>query len=310
MGQAESGFPGPGGPSSCRRHSVWPMSVDLHVHSTASDGAYSPEQIIDLAVGKGLTAVSICDHDSMAANAAALAAAEGRIAYLPAVEVSSVRRGQELHILGYFARSDYEPLLDELRHVRVERAARIERTVARLNELGVALEVADVEAAAGAEEGHDIALGRPHVALALVRRGVVETTNEAFEVYLRRGRPAYMERYRLKPERASALIREAGGLPVLAHPGLVRDDALIPQLVLQGIAGLEAYHTAHSPADTRRYLEMAERLGLYVTGGTDCHGPSGSYPVDIGGIEVPDSCAEKLLGWAQARGRSGAPPLQ
>jgi predicted metal-dependent phosphoesterase TrpH len=278
------------------------MSVDLHIHSTASDGTYTPEAIIDLAVARGLTAVSICDHDSMGATAAAQAAAAGRIRYLPGVEVSSVRGGQELHILGYFARDDYAPLRDELRKIREERAARIGRTVARLNELGVPLAVADVEAAAQAEPGHDIALGRPHVALALVRRGLVANTNEAFDLYLRRGRPAYMERYRLQPERAVTLIREAGGLPVLAHPGLVKNDGLIEPLVRQGLGGLEAYHTSHSEADARRYVALAERLGLYVTGGTDCHGPSGSYPVDVGEIDVPDECATKLLAWAEKRG--------
>jgi predicted metal-dependent phosphoesterase TrpH len=274
------------------------MSVDLHIHSTASDGTCTAQQIIDLAVERKLTAVAICDHDSLAANAAALAAAEGRLAYLPGVEVSTVIGVLELHILGYFVRPGASPLADELLKIRQERAARIVRTVTRLNELGVGLELADVEAAAGAEPGHDIALGRPHVASALVKRGLVATPNEAFERYLRRGRPAYMERYRLKPERAVQLIREAGGLPVLAHPGLVRNDSLIPQLVLQGLGGLEAYHTAHTAADTQRYLKMAERLGLYVTGGTDSHGPSGSYPVDIGDLDVPDECGAKLLAWA------------
>jgi len=275
------------------------MSIDLHVHSAASDGAYAPERIIDLAVARGLSAVAICDHDSIAANAAALAAAAGRIAYLPGVEISSYHRAVELHILGYFVRADCAPLNEELATIRRERATRIARTVARLNELGVKLDVAEVEAVAGAVPGHDISLGRPHVALALVKRGAVADSNEAFELYLRRGRPAYLDRYKLKPERAVQLIREAGGLPVLAHPGLIRDDALIPQLVLQGIQGLEAYHTAHSEADTRRYLKMAERMGLHVTGGTDSHGPSGSYPVDVGGIEVPDECATKLLQWAE-----------
>jgi len=275
------------------------MSVDLHIHSTASDGTDAPQRIIDLAVARGLTAVSICDHDTMAANAVASAAAAGRLAYLPGVEVSSVIGALELHILGYFAQPGYAPLAEELLKIRQERVARIGRTVARLNELGVGLEVADVEAAAGAEPGHDIALGRPHVASALVKRGVVATPNEAFERYLRRGRPAFMERYRLKPERAVQLIREAGGLPVLAHPGLVKNDSLIAQLVLQGLGGLEAYHTAHTEADTQRYLKIAERLGLYVTGGTDSHGASGSYPVEIGRVEVPDECAAKLLAWAE-----------
>lgn len=283
------------------------MAIDLHIHSNASDGTYSAAQIVGIAVRHGLSAISICDHDSIAANAAATAAAEGRITYIPGLEISTHHGAQELHILGYFVALDCQPLLDELHHIRQERAARVARTVRRLNELGVAIELADVEAEAGAEKGHDISLGRPHVAAALLSRGAVATVNEAFELYLRRGRPAYMDRYRLKPLRAIELIRQAGGLPVLSHPALIRNDGLIPQLVLQGIAGLEVYHTAHTETDTQRYLRMAERLGLYVTGGTDSHGPKGSYPIDIGAIPVPDVLAEKLLSWYARRGEAAGP---
>jgi hypothetical protein len=278
------------------------MSVDLHIHSTASDGSYSPEEIVNLAVAAGLTALSICDHDSLAANAPALAAAAGRITYLPGVEISTHHGPQEIHLLGYFVSLDHPPLVEELQHIRRERAVRIERTVARLQELGVRITLADIEETAGLPPGHDTALGRPHVAAALTKLGAVSSPAEAFDLYLRRGRPAYMDRYRVKPEHGIALIRDAGGLPVLSHPGLIRNDGLIKDLVLQGVRGLEAYHTAHSPRDTERYLKLADKLGLYVTGGTDSHGPTGSYPVDIGALDVPDECAAKLLSWAEQRG--------
>lgn len=276
------------------------MSIDLHIHSKASDGTHTVAEIIEVAVERGLSAISICDHDSFAANAAAGRLAAGRVTYIPGVEVSTHIGDLELHILGYFTREDHGPLVEELEKVREDRAARVERTVARLNALGVSITVEDVHQSAGAEPGHDIALGRPHIAAALVKRGAVESLNDAFDQYLRRGRPAYLERYRLKPERAIGLIREAGGLPVLAHPGLARNDGLIAPLVLQGLAGLEAYHTAHTEADVKRYLKMAERLGLYVTGGTDSHGPGGSHPVEIGDIDVPDEHAVKLLKWRES----------
>ena len=277
------------------------MSIDLHIHSSASDGTYGPEEIIEIGVAKGVTALSICDHDSLAANAAAQAAARGRLTYIPGLEISTNHGQMEIHILGYFVSPDHVPLVEELQRIRRERAARIERTVARLQELGIGLTVAEVEATARLQPGHDAALGRPHVAAALTKMGAVSSPAEAFDRYLRRGRPAFMARSCVKPEHAIALIRGAGGLPVLSHPGLMRNDGLIRELALQGLRGVEAYHTSHTARDTERYLALAEKLGLYVTGGTDSHGPTGSYPVEIGGVDVPDECAHRLLAWHEAQ---------
>ena len=280
------------------------MSIDLHVHSNASDGTLTPTEVVEAAVAARLTAVGIADHDTVAGLAEASQAAQGRITFVPGVEISTQAGKAEMHLLGYLIDPDYRPLLDELQHVREERLARIHRTVARLRELAVNITFDDIVAACenvSAEHCEDgAALGRPHVAAALVRIGACSSPAEAFSRYLRRGRPAYVDRYRALPERAIQLIREAGGLPVLAHPGLMHRDAIIPELVQQGLGGLEAYHTAHTPSDTRRYLEMAERLGLLVTGGTDSHGPKGSFPVEIGSLDIPDIHAERLLAWHQA----------
>lgn len=281
------------------------MSIDLHVHTNASDATYSPAEVIEIAVARGLTAVSITDHDTMGGIAAAEEAARGRITFIPGLEISTHAGQLELHILGYFVALDNEPLGRELQHVRNERVVRIRKTVERLRSLGVSIVFEDVcrvwEDERGTACDAEAAMGRPHVAKALVELGVVQNPATAFDLYLRRGRPAYMDRYRLEPATAISLIRKAGGLPVLAHPGLVKHDGLIPQLVAQGLGGLEAYHTAHSPADTKRYLGMAERLNLLVTGGTDSHGPTGSYPVEIGALDIPDEYAEALLEWKSAR---------
>lgn len=279
--------------------------IDLHVHSTASDGTLTPEQVVETALVKGLSALGIADHDTMAGLPEAAAAAAGRLTFIPGVEISTESGKIELHILGYFAAEDYQPLLDELQHVREERLSRIHRTVARLRELAVPITFEDIVAACdnvSADHGRqEAALGRPHVAAALVRVGAVRTPAEAFERYLRRGRPAYIDRYRAKPEQAIALIRAAGGLAVLAHPGLMHRDSMVPSLVEMGLGGVEAYHTAHTAADVKRYLALAERLGLLVTGGTDSHGPTGTTPVEIGSLDIPDECAQRLLEWKRAQ---------
>lgn len=281
------------------------MSIDLHVHTNASDGTLTPTEVIDAAVDAGLTAVSIVDHDTMAGLAEAASAAEGRITFIPGVEISTQAGNAEMHMLGYMISPDYQPLLDELQHVREERLSRIHRTVARLRELAVNITFDDIVAACENVSAHHCedgaALGRPHVAAALVRIGACSSPAEAFSRYLRRGRPAYVDRYRAQPERAIELIREAGGLAVLAHPGLMHRDSIIPKLLEHGLGGLEAYHTAHTPSDTRRYVEMAERLGLLVTGGSDSHGPKGTFPVEIGSLDVPDLHAERLLAWHTAK---------
>lgn len=282
------------------------MLIDLHVHSNVSDGTLTPEEVVETAIARGLTAIGIADHDTMAGLAPAAATATDRIIFVPGVEISTQVKNVEMHILGYFMAEDHAPLLAELQHVREERLARIHRTVTRLRELAVAITFADIVAASenvSAEHGVEgAALGRPHVAAALVRVGAVSSPAEAFDRYLRRGRPAYVDRYRATPEAAIALIREAGGLPVLAHPGLMHRDSIIPQLVEQGLGGLEAYHSAHSPTDVRRYEGIAERLGLLVTGGTDSHGPKGTTPVEIGAVSVPSAVLERLQAWQASRG--------
>lgn len=279
--------------------------VDLHVHTTASDGTLTPSETVEAAVTAGLSALGIADHDTMSGLDEAREAVRGHLTLIPGVEISTQIKNAELHILGYFMAEDYAPLLAELQHVREERVARIHRTVARLRELAVKITFEDIVAASdNVEAEHDeegAALGRPHVAAALVRVGAVSSPAEAFDRYLRRGKPAYVDRYRATPECAIALIREAGGLPVLAHPGLMHRDALIPQLVAQGLGGLEAYHVAHTPADERRYLKMTEALGLLVTGGTDSHGPRGTTPVAIGAVPVPDEVGQRLLEWQASR---------
>lgn len=273
------------------------MAVDLHVHSTASDGSYSPPELVEQAIARGLTALAIADHDTLDGVPAGQDAAAGRLTFLPAVEISTHLGHHELHILGYMLDLDYEPLLAELDRIQEERVRRARKTVELLQGLGVNLTYDQVEMAAGGT-----CIGRPHIATALVEAGVVESPAMAFDRYLKRGRPAYVDRYRVSPARAIELIGGAGGLPVLAHPRLVRRDALVPELVRLGLAGIEVYHVQHTPHDVERYRQLAAQWHLVQTGGTDSHGPRGTYPVEVGQVYVPDSCAEAVLAWKARQG--------
>jgi len=270
------------------------MPVDLHIHSTASDGTLTPEQIVRQALDKGLTAIAVADHDTTAGVGAAQEAACNRgLDVLPAVEISTQRGGQELHILGYLI-DPWEPTLTAaLEQARTARLERVREMVRRLQALGLRLSFEEVAASA-----NGAALGRPHVAAALARAGAVQGSQEAFQRYLRRGRPAYVERQKVAPADAIALIRGAGGAAVLAHPGLAQCDGLVSDLVAGGLVGIEAYHVDHTPAQTERYVHLGKTLGLLITGGSDSHGPAGPTPVEIGCVPVPDECAAALRAWA------------
>jgi 3',5'-nucleoside bisphosphate phosphatase len=270
------------------------MGVDLHIHSTVSDGTLTPKQIVAEAVRIGLDAIAIADHDHVGAVAVAQQGAGAQLSVLPAVEISTELDDVELHILGYMVDCTNSALLEKLADVRASRRTRAEEMVRRLNGLGVRLDYADVERLA---DGGSV--GRPHVARALLDCGAVTTQEEAFSRYLRRGRPAYVPRYRLQPAEAIQLVRQAGGAAVLAHPGLCKNQATISQVIASGVDGLEAYHTIHTSVQTRRYLHMAAQHQLLVTGGSDSHGPDGPIPVSIGSVPVPATVAVELLRWAE-----------
>ncbi len=275
------------------------MAVDLHLHSTFSDGTLSPEAIVHAALDQGLTAISITDHDTVEATAPALRAARGTgLDVIPGVEVSTDYRHTEVHILGYYIDVACPELLERLAVVREARQGRARQIVAKLEGLGLNVGLEEVLRQAG-----DGSVGRPHVAAALVAGGCCATQQEAFERYLKKGRPGYVPRYKLTPTEAVQLIARAGGCPVLAHPGLISGEEDLPyRLVGEGLEGLEAYHIDHTTADTQRAQRLAGELGLIVTGGSDSHGPAAVRPVAVGAVEVPDSCAEQLRQWVARKG--------
>jgi predicted metal-dependent phosphoesterase TrpH len=268
-----------------------PGFVDLHLHTTASDGAFSPTQIVKMALKAGLRVVAITDHDSMEGVDEAVAAAAGTdLAVIPGVEMSADLPRGEAHILGYFLdghNSELEGLLVTLRRSRWKRA---QKMVEKLHTLGIFISWEQVAASA-----HGGSVGRPHVARAMVDAGYVATIQEAFALYIGRDGPAYVERYRLKPEEATEAVVRWGGLPVLAHPSFVADmPELLSRLVGAGLVGLESYYTGYSPEQTASLLRLAKANGLVGTGGSDFHGQSVVAGAVLGAVAVPFSVVEEL----------------
>jgi hypothetical protein len=248
--------------------------ADLHTHTTASDGTQSPADNVRLAAEAKLAVVAITDHDTVSGVKEAQAAGERiGVQVVPGVEISTTAGGQDIHVLGYGIDVDDSQLLARLQQLRETRDRRNELLLERLGGLGMPLTMEDVRAEAAAVKRKDDTIGRPHIAAALLRRGYVSTVQEAFDRYLAKGGAAYVEVPRIAPETAIAWIREAGGAPVLAHPGLYEDDELVERLARDGgLAGIEAYHADHGPEEERKYAALADRYGLLVTAGSDFHG--------------------------------------
>jgi predicted metal-dependent phosphoesterase TrpH len=273
--------------------------VDLHMHTTASDGAYPPARVVAMAARRGLRVIAITDHDSTEGLEEALAAAQKwEIELIPGVELSTDVPEGEVHILGYFVDRQDEDLQEILTKMRGSRRERARKMADKLAALGVPISFERVLKLAGKGS-----VGRPHVAKALVKAGHVVTVGQAFDRYIGRNGPAYVERYRLTPVEAVELIRRARGLPVLAHPlvpddnGVLRElpplESFLPELCAAGLVGLEAYYTGYPPLVTQSLIGIAAKYGLIVTGGSDFHG-GGVLQADLGGVHVPWSCVERL----------------
>lgn len=263
--------------------------ADLHLHSHFSDGTFSPEEIVTRGHKSGFAALSLTDHDTIEGCPRMAAACDAAgIEFITGSELTAEHQDIELHILGYFLDSTNEKLRAELARFQIVRQNRIREMVERLNELHVPLDAAEVFALADCRSP-----GRPHVARALVQAGHCASHDEAFQEFLKKGRPAWVPKAKMSAPEAIELIHQAGGLAVMAHPGLNHADDLIPDLAAAGLDGLECFHTKHSNRVTRRYLEMAEKLKLLVTGGSDCHGKSKGKPL-IGTVKLPYEHVEKL----------------
>ena len=266
------------------------MFADLHLHTNFSDGTFSPEELVGYAVQQKLSAIALTDHDTVEGCARAAAACEAaKIQFIAGSELTAEQDDNEIHILGYFLDLQNEKLLTETAKFQTVRQNRIREMVARLNELNVPLDVDEVFKLASCR-----APGRPHVARALVNAGLVESLDEAFERFLKKNRPAWVPKMKMSALDAIELIHQAGGLAVMAHPGLNRCDEVIPGLVQAGLDGIECFHTKHPKTTSEHYLQIAKQYGLLVTGGSDCHGMNKGRPL-VGTVRLPFHYLEKLL---------------
>ncbi|MEW6305093.1 MAG: PHP domain-containing protein [Verrucomicrobiota bacterium] len=271
------------------------------MHTYFSDGTYSPEELAGHGKRHGLAAMSLTDHDTVEGCARMAAACEREgIEFITGSELTAELEGIELHLLGYFIDPEHPRLLSELAKFQHVRQERIREMVARLNELGVPLAAEAVFAIANCRSP-----GRPHVGRALVQAGICTSLDEAFDRFLKRGRPAWVPKFRISAAEAIALIHESGGLAVMAHPGLNRTDDIIPALIEAGLDGIECFHSKHSTATSEHYLLMAEENDLLVTGGSDCHGMNKGKPL-IGTMKLPYDYVQKLKDKAADRNRASA----
>lgn len=245
-------------------------AVDLHSHTTASDGQLAPRELVREAVRRGVRVLAVTDHDSTEGLAEALdeAAHHRLLTVVPGIEINCDVEGAEIHVLGYGMDYRADWFAAFCGDQREERRARVLRMTERLAALGMAIDPEEVFAIVG--EG---SAGRPHVAQVLVRRGHVKTVREAFDRFLGSGKPGHVPRRKLSPAAAVRVLRRAGGVPVFAHPGLADRDELIPGLVAAGLMGIECYYSEHSSARTAGYLQLCRELDLVATGGSDFHGP-------------------------------------
>jgi 3',5'-nucleoside bisphosphate phosphatase len=265
--------------------------VDLHSHTTASDGTLSPAELVRAAVKRGVRVLAITDHDSTDGLAAARAEAAQHppLIIVPGLEINCDVTGAEVHVLGYYIDDAAGWFQDFLREQRAERVARVHRIAERLAELGMPIDPADVFALV--REG---SAGRPHVAQVMVQRGYVKSVREAFDRWLHTNGPANVPRRRLTPVDAVAIIRRAGGVPVFAHPGLAGRDELIPDMIAAGLMGIETYYAEHSATQTAHYKELCRAYGLVATGGSDYHGERSGRTNPLGHPPVPMSVFEEL----------------
>ncbi len=272
--------------------------IDLHVHSTFSDGSLTPEQLVDEAVRAGLSALALTDHDSTGGLGRFLAAARGKpLKAVPGVEISADFKQGTMHMLGYFIRPEHAELNESLRWIREGREIRNQEILHKLNRLGFMITWEEVASYAGED-----VVGRPHFAQALLAHKYVANKDEAFDKYLGKGKPAYAERRRFSPEDSIRLIRAASGIPVLAHPFTLNLSKkalreLVGGLRDQGLQGIEVYYPEHAPEMQAQYAALARELALVATGGSDFHGamtPDIKLGRGFGALEVPDEALHAL----------------
>ncbi len=274
--------------------------IDLHIHSTASDGRFSPADIVNKSAAAGLTTIALADHDTVDGIVPALEAVRAfpRLRIIPCVEISTDASKGEVHVLGYFIDyTDHElqTILERMRNSRQERARRM---VTKLRSLGCPIEWQRVQEIAGSG-----ALGRPHIAQAMLEKGYINSFKEAFTKYIGHDGPAYVEREKMTSVEAVELVLQRDGLPVLAHPLTIPDpETMVIELKAVGLAGIETYYNGYTTEEINELVRLSDRHVLITTGGSDYHGIDDSTETMIGDVDVPIESVEQLESLAEQRG--------
>ena len=263
--------------------------ADLHIHTDFSDSTFSPEEVAAYAAGKGLSAIAICDHDCVdGIEPCEKAALPLGLEVISGIELTVEKQDAEVHLLGYFIDWKREWFCKTLETMRQSRIGRIYEMVEKLNAVGIDVKGEDVLRLAGRG-----AVGRLHLAQAMLKTGKVKSFKEAFGNYIGFQKSCYVPHAKFSPQEAVETILKVGGIPVLAHPGIMDKDEYIPELIGYGLKGIEVYHTDHSSGTVKHYEELVEEYGLLATGGSDCHG-MGKGRALIGTVRVPYELVEKL----------------
>ncbi|MCX5997047.1 MAG: PHP domain-containing protein [Chloroflexi bacterium] len=269
------------------------MKYDLHLHTTASDGRLSPSALVNLARERGLEVIAITDHDSVGGISEALETANQGpgIVVIPGVEINTDLASGELHMLGYFIDYRDADLAQALEKIRESRVGRAQKMVEKLKALGMPVEWSRVQ-----EMAHGESICRPHIAQALLEKGFVGSEREAFDKYIGRHGPAYVEREKIQPADAVRIIKAAKGLPVLAHPADIKDlNSLIIDLKDAGLVGLEAYYGQYDANTVKRMVRLADEHGLLTTGGSDYHHFGDDREVPLGKVDIPEESINALF---------------
>lgn len=266
------------------------MAADLHIHSSASDGSYTPEQIVDMAKSLGIRTISIADHDSVEGVERALNyGLRENVKVIPAVELSSESEVGDFHFIGYFIDHKNISLQRHLVELREKRLVRAEKIVGKLTDFSIDLDFDQILA-----DSQGGSVGRVHLARELIRKGYAQSTGDAFARYLSKESRFYVPKFISEPEEVISILIRANSVPVLAHPGLLRSDGKIRFLAEKGMRGIEVYHPKHDPWLTSRYAQIAEELGLVKTGGSDFHGLGSRDNEKLGSVLIPDQLVEEL----------------
>ena len=260
--------------------------IDMHTHTTASDGVYTPRQLIKYGISKGLQGIAITDHDTVDGIDEGLNAVISKKDFIviPGIELSTEYMGKEVHILGYSINYKCENLLSTLSFLQKKRENRVIEVIAKLQKLQINITYDELIKRFGSSS-----VGRPHVAELLITKGYVDTIEEAFNKYLKKGCVAYVDRYKITPFEGINLIKQAGGVAVIAHPKLIKNDKIVTDIIKKGIDGIEVYHPEHNTNDQKKFLQIAKDYNLIITAGSDFHRPPTSKDShgDLGDKKIP-----------------------